>query len=85
MNDVHSSQPTSSDNAPNTDSEGYPIAPPGIRVVTAAMIESNELLRSVMDVALQRIRTSNSQFSNAVLTRAHIRIVGSGGATLSHS
>lgn len=48
----------------------------GMRVVTAANIENNELLRSVLDVALQRIRSGNTQFQNAVLTRAHIRIVG---------
>ena len=48
----------------------------GMRVVTAANLESNELLRSVMEVALQRIRSNNSQFTNAVFTRAHIRIVG---------
>lgn len=27
-------------------------------------------------MALQRIRANNTEFSNAVLTRAHIRVVG---------
>ena len=52
----------------------------GMRVITAANLQNNELLRSVMDVALQRIRSNNSQFTNAVFTRAHIRIVGNNRA-----
>lgn len=43
------------------------------------------MLRSILDVALQRIRSSNSQFSNAVLTRAHIRIVSGGSQHSSNS
>lgn len=32
----------------------------GVRVITAAHLQENELLRAVMDVALQRIRANNS-------------------------
>jgi len=47
-----------------------------MRVINADTIQNNDFLRSILDVALQRIRSNNEQFSNAVLTRAHIRIVG---------
>lgn len=46
------------------------------RVLTGPAIQNNELLRTILDMALQRIRNNNQEFSNAVLTRAHIRVVG---------
>ena len=46
------------------------------RVVSGQTLLSNRLLRNVMDMAMQRIVNSNNDFSNAVITRAHIRVVG---------
>lgn len=40
------------------------------------VLTSNSMVRSILDVALDRIRSNNSEFSNAVLTRAQVRIIG---------
>lgn len=37
---------------------------------------NNELISNILEMALNRIRSNNSDFSNAVLTRAHIRVRG---------
>lgn len=39
-------------------------------------LQDNTLIRNILDLALSRIRSNNSEFSNAVLTRAHIRVRG---------
>ncbi|CDW86796.1 ring finger protein [Stylonychia lemnae] len=44
--------------------------------ITSQALQNSELLRTILDMALQRIRNNNSEFNNAVLTRAQIRVIG---------
>jgi hypothetical protein len=46
------------------------------RFLSGTTIQNNELLRTILDMALQRIRNNHREFSDAVLTRAHIRVIG---------
>eukprot|EP00347_Sterkiella_histriomuscorum_P012987 403366448 len=48
--------------------------------VDAQAVQNNEILGTILEMALQRIRTNNREFSNAVLTRAYIRVMGSNPA-----
>jgi hypothetical protein len=45
-----------------------PEAPPSVQQT------NNELIQNVLDLAINRIRNSNSEYRNAVLTSAHIRV-----------
>jgi hypothetical protein len=51
-----------------------PEAPSPVSSSQSVQQTNNEIIQNVLDLAMNRIRNSNAEYRNAVLTSAHIRV-----------